>query len=186
VQFATPSGLPARAQVRVDAPELALTGQAVISEDAAPTGRLTSPWPGTRAVVVAAAIIAALLIGVAAALVLRRRPVPAAAPIKAVTARAEPSAIARGRASVPLAITAHPDFMSIAIARGRAVVPRAIGPASAPPALPAAPERPSPPDAEGVDREPADTAAPPAEDAAEPPQPVASTPPRDPPGPPWR
>jgi hypothetical protein len=84
----------------------------------------------------------------------RRRPGAAAAagaggsPGAGMIAHTEPSAIARGRASVPLAITAHPDFMSIAIARGRAAVPHAIGPAPSPPALPAAPERPPAADAE--------------------------------------
>jgi VWA domain-containing protein len=186
VQFATPSGLPTRAQVRVDAPELSLTGQAVIPQDATPTSTLASPWPGTRAVVIAAMIVAALLILIAGALVLRRRPAPAAAPVKAIAPRAEPSAIARGRAAVPLAITAHPDFMSIAVARGRAAVPHAIGPAPSPPALPAAPERPPPPEANGAGDTPATAAPEPADDAAEPAQPVGSTPPRDAPGPPWR
>jgi hypothetical protein len=185
VQFATPSGLPARAQVRVDAPELAMTGQAVIPDDATPARAAANPWPGTTVVVIAAVVLAALLILIAVALVLRRRPAPAAGPIHAVVTHAEPSAIARGRASVPLAITAHPDFMSIAVARGRAVVPHEIGSTPVPPALPAAPER-SAPDAEHANGEPATAAAPPAEDRAEPAQPVASTPPRDPPGPPWR
>jgi hypothetical protein len=189
VQFATPSALPARAQVRVDAPELTLTGETVIAEDAeASAGAGTaSPWPGTRAIVIAAVILAGLLTLVAAALVLRRRPRPAT-PIKAIVGHPEPSAIARGRASVPLAITAHPDFMSIAIARGRAAVPHAIGPAPAPPALPAAPERPAPPETEAATAEPRSPApaAPSEDDAAEPAQPLASTPPRDRTGPPWR
>ncbi|HEY7271943.1 MAG TPA: hypothetical protein VH502_04345 [Actinoplanes sp.] len=183
VQFATPTPLPARAQVRVDAPELTMTGETVIPDEAAaPTGT-ASRWPGTRVAVLVAVILAGLLTLVAAALVLRRRPRPAP-PIRAIVAHPEPSAIARGRASVPLAITAHPDFMSIAIARGRAAVPYAIGPGPAPPALPAAPERPAPPET-AEPRSPAPTAAP-SEDDAEPAQPVASTPPRDRAGPPWR
>jgi hypothetical protein len=186
VQFTTPSALPVRAQVRIDAPDLTLTGETVIPEAAEQSTGTASPWPGTRAIVLAAVIVAGLLTLIAVALVLRRRPRPAA-PIKAIVGRPEPSAIARGRASVPLAITAHPDFMSIAIARGRAAVPHAIGPASAPPALPAAPERP-PPEVEAETAEPQSPApAAPSEDgAAEPAQPVASTPPRDRTGPPWR
>jgi hypothetical protein len=187
VQFPTPSPLPARVQVRVDAPDLTLIGETVIREDTVPASA-ASKWPSTWVIVIAAALLAALLILVAAALVLRRRPSPAARRATALGPPTEPAAIARGRASVPLAITAHPDFMSIAIARGRAAVPHAIGPAPRPPrALPAAPERPPPPEAGA---EPAEAerpaASPPADDVAEPAHPLASTPPRDRSGPPWR
>jgi hypothetical protein len=180
VQFPTPSGLPARVQVRVDAPELAMTGAAVIPAKAAPAGAAASGGPDTWVIVAVAGIIAALLIAVAGALVLRRRPAPAGSPVRAMITHAEPSPIARGRASVPLAITAHPDFMSIAIARGRAAVPHAIGPAPAPAALPAAPERPPAP---AADPEPSPTADPePGEAAAE----EDADAPRDRTGPPWR
>ena len=205
LQFPTPAGLPARVQVRVDAPELALTGAAVIPAAAVPAGAAASGGPDTSVIITVAGILAALLIVVAGALVLRRRPAPAGAPVRAEITHTEPSAIARGRASVPLAITAHPDFMSIAVARGRAAVPHAIGPAPSPPALPAAPERPPPP---AADTEPSAaatdddaTAPPPASpespafpaspaspaspvDAAA--EPLASAPPRDRTGPPWR
>jgi hypothetical protein len=215
VQFPTPSGLPTRVQVRVDAPDLALTGAAVIPRDAA-AGTAAGRGTSTAVFVTVAGILAALLVVVAGALVLRRRPEPARAPVRAMIGPPEPSAIARGRASVPRAITAHPDFMSIAVARGRAAVPYAIGPGPSPPALPAAPERPpataaargSAADADDnpaaavmrradaeerradADNSAADVTSPaapasPADGTAGPAQPV-STPPRDRTGPPWR
>jgi hypothetical protein len=185
VLFPTPRTLPAQAEVRIDLAGLSLAAKALVQAEAVPASAAAGS-PGVRTLLVVAVILAVLLVIVALALVLRRRPAAPAPPAGTVS-RTEPVPIARGRASVPLAIGSGQDFTSVAIARGRAAVPYAIGPPRVPPALPAAPHRPDP----QAPAEAPGTAGPqpdgtPTDDAAQPAPPSVPLPRSDSAGPPWR